>query len=169
MQDALPRPDGQGLYPLASEADTKALAQRLSRAARAGDVIALYGDLGAGKTLFARAFINALPARGGEPLEEEVPSPTFTLVQTYERQPCEVWHVDLYRLEDPEEAWELGLEEAFAEALCLIEWPERLGPLLPARALRVRLFQEGGERRVRFEAEADWRSRLEALGLRAAE
>ena len=169
MEGALPQPDRNGVYALASEADTKALARRLAAAARMGDVIALFGDLGAGKTLFARAFINALPGPQGHPVEEEVPSPTFTLVQTYERQPCEVWHFDLYRLEDPEEAWELGLEEAFAEALSLIEWPERLGRILPRSALRVRLSQEGDERRVRFEGDESWRRRLEAIGLRTAE
>ncbi|MGH7053166.1 MAG: tRNA (adenosine(37)-N6)-threonylcarbamoyltransferase complex ATPase subunit type 1 TsaE [Stellaceae bacterium] len=118
---------------LPDEAATAALAARLARCARAGDVIALRGDLGAGKTTFARAFIRAL---GGH---EEVPSPTFTLVQLYELEAATIWHFDLYRLQAPEEAWELGIEEALATGIVLIEWPERLGPLLPEHRLDITL------------------------------
>src|SRR5579884_1615816 len=114
---------------LPDEAATTALAARLAEQARPGDVIALRGDLGSGKTTFARAFIRALG--GGE----EVPSPSFTLVQLYELAAATVWHFDLYRLRSPEEAWELGIEEAFAGGIALIEWPERLGALLPERRL----------------------------------
>lgn len=103
-------------YDLPDEAATAALAQLLAPLLRQGDVLALQGDLGAGKTTFARALINAL-----EGPVEEVPSPTFTLVQTYQRGELEIWHFDLYRLEDPEEAWELGIEEAFSEGVSLIE------------------------------------------------
>ena len=92
-------------------------------------MIALKGELGAGKTTFARAFIRA---RGGG---EAVPSPTFTLVQIYEIGDVPIWHFDAYRLRDPDEAWELGIEDAFRDGISLIEWPERLGPLLPARRL----------------------------------
>src|SRR5229473_206998 len=118
---------------LPDEAATAALAARIAARARPGDVIALKGELGAGKTSFARAFIRA---RGGD---EAVLSPTFTLVQTYELPSAAVWHFDLYRLRSPEEAWELGIEEAFHAGIALIEWPERLGPLLPARHLLVAL------------------------------
>ena len=93
---------------LPDEAATAALATRLARLVRRGDVIALKGELGAGKTVFARAFIQAR-AGGGE----EVPSPTFTLVQVYEMPDAALWHFDCYRLRDPEEAWELGIEDAF--------------------------------------------------------
>src|SRR5712691_8547258 len=113
---------------LPDETATAALAARISALAQPADVIALKGDLGAGKTTFARAFIRA---RGN--CEEEVPSPTFTLVQVYEVEPAAIWHFDLYRLRSAEEAWELGIEEAFGDGISLIEWPERLGVLLPER------------------------------------
>ncbi len=119
---------------LPDEAATAAFAARISALAAVGDIIALKGDLGAGKTTFARGFIRA---RGGT---EEVPSPTFTLVQVYELTSAAIWHFDLYRLKSPEEAWELDIEEAFAEGISLIEWPERLGPLLPRRPPRDRLL-----------------------------
>jgi len=92
-------------------------------------VIALKGELGSGKTYFARAFIG----------EEEVPSPTFTLVQIYDRPQGRIWHFDLYRLEAPDQAIELGIEEAFASGISLIEWPERLGRLIPAEHLEIAL------------------------------
>ncbi len=123
---------------LADEAATAALAARLAPLLRTGDLIALDGDLGAGKTAFARALINALPP-GAPAASEEVPSPTFTLVQVYERGALTVWHFDLYRLEDPDEVWELGLEEALAEGVSLIEWPDRLGAQIPADRLELRL------------------------------
>jgi len=150
---------------LPDPAATAALAARLAALVRRGDVIALAGDLGTGKTSFARAFINALPrvedeAAGEAP--EEVPSPTFTLVQTYRRRPADVWHFDLYRLKRSEEAYELGIEEAFAEAISLIEWPERLGPLLPAERLDLVLhFTDRPEaRRADLCGRGCWAERL---------
>ena len=103
-----------------------------------GDVVALAGDLGAGKTTFARALIGAFAAEAGQ-APPEVPSPTFTLVQIYEFPRASLWHFDLYRIERPDDALELGIEEALAEGIALIEWPERLGPLLPARRIEVRM------------------------------
>src|SRR5882672_4489738 len=100
---------------LPDEAATAAFAARISALAEIGDVIALRGNLGAGKTTFARAFIRA---RG---CAEEVPSPTFTLAQIYELASAAIWHFDLYRLESPEDAWELGIEEAFSDGISLIE------------------------------------------------
>src|SRR5579862_4504621 len=117
---------GMIIIELPDEAATAALA-------RAGDVIALRGELGAGKTSFARAFIRA---RGGV---EAVPSPTFTLVQVYQLGGGAIWHIDGYRLRDPAEAWELDIEDAFHEGISLIEWPERLGTLVPARRLEITL------------------------------
>ncbi len=116
------------------------------------------GDLGAGKTTFARGFIRA---RGGM---EEVPSPTFTLVQVYELGPAAIWHFDLYRLKSPDEAWELGIEDAFSEGISLIEWPERLGPLLPMHSLEITLlFGEQPETRRVLLAGEDWEERLAGI------
>lgn len=124
-------PPTQGSLPrhfdLPDEAATRALARRLAVVLRPGDVVALHGDLGAGKTAFARALIRALVGDEGE----EVPSPTFTLVQTYALPDATVWHFDLYRLSEANEVIELGWEEA-RQGIVLVEWPDRLGPLLPA-------------------------------------
>lgn len=128
----------------------------LAARCRIGDVIALSGELGAGKTTLARGVLRGLGLAG------EAPSPTFTIVQTYEppevRLP--VWHVDLYRVERPAEAIELGFDDAFGTALTIIEWPERLGDALPARALRLRLDGAGEpERRLTVAVPPDWEGR----------
>ncbi len=158
-----PRPETIGLE-LPDEAATARLAQSLAALARLGDVFALFGELGSGKTAFARAFINALPAPGGTApaAAEEVPSPTFTLLQTYQRAPAPVWHFDLYRLARPDEVYELGFEDALGEGIVLIEWPERLGPLLPAERLELRFdFAERNQaRRVSVIGTGDWSGRL---------
>ncbi len=140
-------------------AATERLAADLAPLLDAGDVIALGGDLGAGKTAFARALLNA---RLGP---VEVPSPTFNLVLTYEDPGgLPFWHFDLYRLEDPEEALELGIEEAFAEAASLIEWPDRLGALLPAERLHLTfMIADNGARRAVVEASPGWAARLRPL------
>ena len=148
---------------LPDEAATAAFAARISALAEIGDVIGLKGDLGAGKTTFARAFIGA---RGGT---EEVPSPTFTLVEVYEfaaGAPA-VWHFDLYRLAKSEDVYELGFEEALGGAILLIEWPERLGPLLPAERLDVELSAgiAPSARRVRLGGSRSWARRLATLEL----
>lgn len=143
-------------------AATAGLAKALAARAVVRDVIALWGNLGLGKTTFARAFIQARP--GGEAVAE-VPSPTFNLVQVYELPDAPVWHFDLYRLTDPEDAWELGIEEAFSAAVTLIEWPDRLGGLLPAERLDVEL-QPGSKptsRRARLRGRGAWVTRLEGL------
>ena len=146
---------------LADEAATAALARRFATAARPGDVIALAGGLGVGKTSFARAFLRA---RSGD-ASLDVPSPTFTLVQTYELPGGAVWHLDLYRLKRPEEVWELGVEEAFGDAILLIEWPENMGDILPAEHLEIRLaLGEGAQARVAtLSGSSDWRARLDAV------
>ena len=119
---------------LPTESDTANWAARLAPLLAAGDTILLSGHIGAGKSAFARALIWARIGRN-----VDVPSPTFTLVQTYQADDVEIWHCDLYRLTHPDEAVELGLEDAFEEAICLIEWPDRLGPLTPANALSITL------------------------------
>jgi len=115
-----------------TQEDLLILAHPLAKTLRKGDVVALWGDLGAGKTTFARTLIQTLV---GKPIE--VPSPTFTLVQIYDSVQGELWHCDLYRLKEPEEIFEIGLEDAFYQAICLVEWPERLGALLPQRRIDI--------------------------------
>jgi tRNA threonylcarbamoyladenosine biosynthesis protein TsaE len=144
-------------------AATARLARSLAARARPRDVIGLSGDLGAGKTTLARAFIEAVAASTGCPAEE-VPSPTFTMVQVYEFPGLSIWHFDLYRLQAPEDAFELGLEEAFAHAVSLIEWPERLGPLLPPDRLEVRLEPGDGEgRRAVLHGFGNWAPRVAGM------
>lgn len=145
---------------LADEAATRSLAEGLASRARAGDVLALAGDLGAGKTAFARAFIRRLT----DP-EEDVPSPTFTLAQIYDTETARIWHFDLYRLEKPDDAFELGIEEAFADGISLIEWPDRLGGLLPRDHLTLHIAAgaEPTARTITFEGPAAWRDRLQDL------
>jgi tRNA threonylcarbamoyladenosine biosynthesis protein TsaE len=124
-----------------------ALASRLAAPAQAGDTFALTGELGAGKTALARAFIGAVAAREGAPMPEDVPSPTFTLMQTYDFGDVQVFHFDLYRLKSPEDALELGIEDACADGIALIEWPERLGRYLPTDRIDVRLAITGASSR----------------------
>ena len=123
---------------------TARLGQWFAARLKAGDCLLLEGQIGAGKSHFARAFIQARLGRA-----EDVPSPTFTLVQSYQAD-VEIWHADLYRLSHPDEVLELGLDEAFDSAICLIEWPDRLGSLLPKGAMRLRFSLEGEGRRVAF-------------------
>ncbi|MCF6314841.1 MAG: tRNA (adenosine(37)-N6)-threonylcarbamoyltransferase complex ATPase subunit type 1 TsaE [Marinosulfonomonas sp.] len=119
---------------LTSPKDTARLALALAPQLNAGDVILLEGSIGAGKSFFARALILSLLTT-----PEDIPSPTFTLVQTYDAPKFDIWHCDLYRLTTPYEVQELGLEDAFESALCLVEWPDRLGDLTPADALVISL------------------------------
>ena len=119
--------------PEATEAFGRALAARL----RAGDVVALSGDLGAGKTTLARGILAGLGHEG------DVASPTFPIVIPYDHLRLPVWHVDLYRIEDPAEMDELGLDEALADGALLVEWPERAGAAAWPDALRLVLTREG--------------------------
>ncbi len=142
---------------LSDEAATASFARALARLAEVGDVIALWGTLGVGKSVFARAFIRQLTS----PLEE-VPSPTFTLVQNYEGREGEIYHFDFYRLERVEDAYELGIEEAFNDGIALLEWPERIEPLLPRDRLNITLSHGENEqaRTLKLEAEGKWEERL---------
>jgi len=138
-------------WTLRSLSDADALGARIAAAISAGDVVALSGDLGAGKTTLARAILSALGVR------EAVTSPTFTLVQRYELPSFPVSHFDLYRIEQDAEMEELGLDEALSDGAALIEWPERAGSRLPSDALHVQLaLFEGGLRRAQLRGPARW-------------
>jgi tRNA threonylcarbamoyladenosine biosynthesis protein TsaE len=138
---------------LADERETELLGARLATAARPGDVITLSGPLGVGKTALARAFLNALGHRG------EVPSPSFAIVQPYEELEPPVWHVDLFRIDDPGELDELGLEAA-ADGVLLVEWPEKAGKRTWPQALGLTLeFAEGTARRLTANVPPSWQSR----------
>jgi len=136
--------------PLPDEAATERLGAALAGRLRPRDVVALVGGLGAGKTTLARAILRAA---SGEPALV-VPSPTFTLVEVYDTPRGAFWHFDLYRLETAEQVFELGWEEARADGIALVEWAERLGPLLPHERLTVTLSIEGDGRRATLEGEA---------------
>jgi len=136
------------------ETSLRALGARLAQMLRAGDAIALQGGLGAGKTTFARGLIAAYAGIG------EVPSPTYTLVQTYDSGPLPVWHYDLYRLEDAADLTELGWDET-ADGIVLVEWPERAGTRLPKWRLDVTIDFQGEGRRVTLEPHGEgWQTRL---------
>ncbi|TPW32584.1 tRNA (adenosine(37)-N6)-threonylcarbamoyltransferase complex ATPase subunit type 1 TsaE [Martelella alba] len=136
-------PAGRCSIFLADEAATIAFGARLADLLEAGDCLLLNGDLGMGKSTLARALIRA---RAGAP-DLDVPSPTFTLVQAYETVPP-IFHFDLYRLGDPSELVELGLDEALSEGISLIEWPERGGDELPGDAIAITFAEEGAGRRL---------------------
>jgi tRNA threonylcarbamoyladenosine biosynthesis protein TsaE len=147
---------------LSSETDTARLAIALGAGLSPGDCLLLSGDIGAGKTALARALIQSL-----QDIPEDVPSPTYTLVQTYETARGPVWHSDLYRITDPGELEELGLIDAFDDAICLVEWPDRLGDLAPRDALHLCLEtipQRDDARRVTLTWSVDrWSELVTAL------
>ena len=135
---------------LPDEAATERLGVALARRLRPRDVVALQGGLGVGKTTLARAILRAA---SGDPALI-VPSPTFTLVEIYDTPAGVFWHFDLYRLEEPEQVFELGWEEARADGMALVEWAERLGALLPRERLTVTLAMEGDGRRADLQGDA---------------
>ncbi|MEM9123801.1 MAG: tRNA (adenosine(37)-N6)-threonylcarbamoyltransferase complex ATPase subunit type 1 TsaE [Pseudomonadota bacterium] len=143
---------------LKDEAATGRLGARLAALCALGDVLALSGDLGAGKTAFARGFLRAWCA---DP-DLAVPSPTFTLVQTYEGSKGPAWHFDLYRIEAAPDLLELGLEDALDEAVTLIEWPDLSLPFLPASRLTLTFSSgpDGAGRTVRLDGGPHWDNRL---------
>lgn len=140
---------------LADEVATQAFGAWLAQFLRAGDVVLLKGDLGAGKTTWARGLICSLLG------DVEVPSPTYTLVQTYTAPDFEIWHFDLYRLKQEAEVWELGIEEALDDGVCLIEWPERIDGLLNGTELVVELKIAKDARTAVITGNADWETRLD--------
>ncbi len=144
-----------------SEEDTAAFARWLAPQLRGGDILLLSGDIGSGKSFFCRALILERLAT-----PEDIPSPTFTLVQTYPNPDnCEIWHLDLYRLMHSDELLELGLEEAFTDAICLVEWPDRFDAGWPDTALSLGLSttETPGERDLTLSAKSSrWAPILEA-------
>jgi len=145
-------------FSLPDEDATGALAAAIAPRLRVGDALLLEGEIGAGKSAFARALIRARLGR-----MEEVPSPTFTLVQTYETDAGDIWHCDLYRLTHPDEALELGLEEAFETAICLIEWPDRLGGFAPTSALTLAFKAQDQQHHISVTGPDPWADRLGGL------
>lgn len=135
---------------LSSEEDTRQFASALGEQLHPGDTVLLYGDIGAGKTFLARALIQSLQIQS-----EEVPSPTFTLIQTYETRAGDIWHCDLYRIGSIGEIEELGLIDVFQTSICLIEWPDRLGSLAPKDALAITLQSDDANPDQRY-ATLDW-------------
>ncbi|MEY1557085.1 tRNA (adenosine(37)-N6)-threonylcarbamoyltransferase complex ATPase subunit type 1 TsaE [Yoonia sp. R2331] len=141
---------------LPDEDATARFAAAIAPLLRAGDTLLLSGEIGAGKSAFARALIRA---RLG--WEEDVPSPTFTLVQTYDDADLTIWHCDLYRLTDPQEVFELGLDEALETAVCLIEWPDRLGQQAPPGALQLKFTAGDPAHHLTLSMPGNWAERLD--------
>lgn len=143
-----------GEFALGDEAATARLGAAVGAALAAGEAVCLAGPLGAGKSTLARGLIRARTSP-----DEEVPSPTFTLIQTYEAEGLAIAHLDLYRLASPDEAYEIGLDEALAEGAALIEWPERLEGRLPPDRLDIDLAFDGESRRARLTGHGAWEGR----------
>ncbi|WP_341909881.1 tRNA (adenosine(37)-N6)-threonylcarbamoyltransferase complex ATPase subunit type 1 TsaE [Ferrovibrio terrae] len=149
-------------YQLPDEAATVALAVLLADRLQPGDALLLDGPLGAGKTCFARGLIRHLSREEST----EVPSPSFNLVLTYDTPRATLWHFDLYRVNDPRELDELGLDDALREGITLIEWPDRLGSHAPATALTVTLSltrDAAGPRQAELRGDTTWAARLSDL------
>jgi tRNA threonylcarbamoyladenosine biosynthesis protein TsaE len=144
----------QGDFRLDDEAATARLGGAIAAELKAGEAVCLTGPLGAGKSTLARALVRALTTPG-----EDVPSPTFTLVQFYEGQGLKLAHFDLYRLADPDEAYEIGLDEALEDGAAVIEWPERLEGRLPPDRLDIEIMVEGEARRARLIPAGAWEGR----------
>ena len=139
---------------LPTEADTARLGGALAAALRPGEAVCLSGPLGAGKSTLARALVRALTTP-----DEEVPSPTFTLVQFYEAPRLNIAHFDLYRLTSADEAYEIGLDEAVEDGAAVIEWPERLDGRLPPQRLDIEITLEGEGRAARLTPHGAWKGR----------
>lgn len=144
--------------PLPDETATDRLAEALAPRLGPGDTLLLSGPIGAGKSHFARHLIRTRLGAG-----TEVPSPTYTLVQTYDGPGAQIWHCDLYRLASPDEVLELGLDEAFETAICLVEWPDRLGDLAPGTALSLAFDPAHDGHRVTLAGPDPWPDRLGGL------
>jgi tRNA threonylcarbamoyladenosine biosynthesis protein TsaE len=143
---------------LPDEAATARLGVAIARALKPGETVCLSGPLGAGKSILARALIRELTTP-----DEDVPSPTFTLVQFYDGADLKIAHFDLYRLTSAQEAYEIGLDEALEDGAAVIEWPERLEGALPADRLDVEISLDGAGRRARLTPHGAWEGHMEGL------
>ncbi|MCQ2740928.1 MAG: tRNA (adenosine(37)-N6)-threonylcarbamoyltransferase complex ATPase subunit type 1 TsaE [Alphaproteobacteria bacterium] len=138
----------------ASEKETAKIAEKIALLAEKGDVFALYGTLGMGKSVFARAFIQKLTGA------KDIPSPTFTLVQQYDAENFEIYHFDLYRLKNEDEVFELGFEEAVYSGVCLIEWPEKAGNWLPRDIYKINIKPQGNGRLIEIESTSPQKEKI---------
>ena len=143
-----------------TEAETQCFGARLATGLKPGDVVCFEGPLGAGKSTLARGLIKALSGA------RDIPSPTFTLVETYNVDAGDLWHFDLYRLEKQSDVWELGFEDALESGISLIEWPGKIEGIIPADALRLSIdVQPEAVRRLRIVAPDRWMSALQHCGI----
>jgi tRNA threonylcarbamoyladenosine biosynthesis protein TsaE len=142
------------IFDLPDQDATARLGAAVAAALKPGEAVCLTGPLGAGKSTLARGLVRALTRP-----DEDVPSPTFTLVQFYDGLHWPLAHFDLYRLERPEEAFELGLDEALEDGAAVIEWPERLGGRLPGDRLDIDIAMNGDGRTARLAAHGAWEGR----------
>ncbi len=147
------------VYKCSDEAQTVEFGKKLAKIAQKGDIFLLNGTLGMGKTTLSRSFIQELTGA------KEVPSPTFTLVQTYEAKNFEIYHFDLYRIKSAEEIFEIGMEEAMYEGVSLVEWPEKMEGYLPRKAFTLKITpDENSGRKIEIVVgEEDKKQRLEKL------
>lgn len=145
-------------FSLLNDDDTQKLGAKLASFVKMGDFIALFGDLGAGKTTFARGFI-----QGALSEAIDVPSPTFTLLQTYDAPEFQIYHFDLYRLKDPDEIWELGWED-IENGVTLAEWPQMAGDFLPSPRLEIYIeITPKGRKAILRDIGGNWAQRLDSV------
>lgn len=148
-----------------SVAATRKLARKFKDLLKPQDVVCLYGDLGAGKTVFAKSLIQAF-----NPTLTDVPSPTFTLVQIYDtpNQTDGIWHFDFYRIKDQNEVFETGLDEALSSAISIIEWPEKIASFLPSDSLKIYIRTDKdnpNQREIEIQEEGKWQNLNKILNL----
>ena len=137
----------KGFYSISIQ-QTLSLSETLAELVRPGDTLLLFGDIGSGKTFFSRAIIQKMMIKQRVTVED-VPSPTFTIVQVYDTITPAVWHLDLYRISNPEEILDLDLESALEKNVCLIEWPQNMGLYVPKRNLSITLEEAEGSSDIR--------------------
>lgn len=148
---------------ITQEKQTEALGEAIAGVLAIGDIVGFLGPLGAGKTSLARAII----AASGGP--HNAPSPTYTLVEVYETEKGTLYHFDLYRLQTPDDIWELGIEDAFDDGICLIEWPELGGAAVPSTRLTIEITVEADRRTATLDGNTEWTEKIHQIASRFAE